>query len=70
VARTDLLLVSGNPLQSLEALQRPLGVMSAGRWRTQRQLDELLADSLRRAPEMRMQPDLPWNFLLQHPVVA
>jgi adenine deaminase len=43
-ARADLLLVSGNPLQSLEALRRPLGVMSAGRWRTQRQLDELLAE--------------------------
>jgi len=42
--RADLLLVSGNPLQSLEAIRRPLGVMSAGRWRTQRQLDELLAE--------------------------
>ena len=42
-ARADLVLVSDNPLQSLAALQRPLGVMSAGRWRTQRQLDELLA---------------------------
>jgi hypothetical protein len=63
-------LVSGNPLRSLETIQRPLGVMSAGRWSTQQQLDELLADSLRPAPEIRMQPDLPWNFLLQHPVVA
>jgi hypothetical protein len=43
-AHAALLLVSGNPLQSLEALRRPLGVMSAGRWRTQRQLDELLAE--------------------------
>jgi imidazolonepropionase-like amidohydrolase len=42
-ARADLLLVSGNPLRSLETIQRPLGVMSAGRWRTQQQLDELLA---------------------------
>lgn len=43
-ARADLLLVSENPLQSLEAIRHPLGVMSAGRWRTQRQLDELLAE--------------------------
>jgi imidazolonepropionase-like amidohydrolase len=43
-ARADLLLVSGNPLRSLEAIRRPLGVMSAGRWRTQQQLDELLAE--------------------------
>jgi imidazolonepropionase-like amidohydrolase len=42
--RADLLLVSENPLQSLEAIRHPLGVMSAGRWRTQRQLDELLAE--------------------------
>ena len=42
-ARADLLLVSGNPLRSLETIRRPLGVMSAGRWRTQQQLDELLA---------------------------
>jgi hypothetical protein len=43
-ARADLLLVSANPLQSPEALRHPLGVMSAGRWRTQQQLDELLAE--------------------------
>jgi hypothetical protein len=43
-ARADLLLVSGNPLRSLETIRRPLGVMSAGRWRTQQQLDELLAE--------------------------
>jgi hypothetical protein len=42
--RADLLLVSGNPLQSLEVVRRPLGVMSAGRWRTQQQLDALLAE--------------------------
>jgi hypothetical protein len=37
-------LVSDNPLQSLETLQRPLGVMSAGRWRTRAQLETLLAE--------------------------
>jgi hypothetical protein len=41
--RADLLLVSGNPLQSLAVLQRPLGVMSAGRWMTREQLDERVA---------------------------
>lgn len=43
-ARADLLLVADNPLQSLETLQRPLGVMSAGRWRTRAQLETLLAE--------------------------
>lgn len=30
--RADLLLVSANPLDDLSVLQRPLGVMTAGRW--------------------------------------
>ncbi len=30
--RADLLLVATNPLEDLSALQRPLGVMAAGRW--------------------------------------
>jgi hypothetical protein len=42
--RADLLLVSANPLHSLESLRQPLGVMSAGRWRTRQQLDALLAE--------------------------
>jgi hypothetical protein len=42
--RADLLLVSDNPLRSLEVLRQPLGVMSAGRWRTRQQLDALLAE--------------------------
>ena len=42
--RADLLLVSDNPLQSLETLQRPIGVMSGGRWRTRAQLEALLAE--------------------------
>jgi hypothetical protein len=37
------MLVSANPLVSLESLREPLGVMSAGRWRTRQQLDALLA---------------------------
>jgi hypothetical protein len=41
--RADLVLVSANPLVSLESLRQPLGVMSAGRWRTRQQLDALLA---------------------------
>ena len=42
--RADLLLVSDNPLHSLEALRQPVGVMSGGRWRTRQQLDALLAE--------------------------
>jgi hypothetical protein len=41
--RADLVLSSGNPLESVEVLQHPLGVMSAGRWQTRAQLDALLA---------------------------
>jgi hypothetical protein len=41
--RADLVVISGNPLESLEVLQHPLGVMSAGRWQTREQLDALLA---------------------------
>jgi hypothetical protein len=40
--RADLLLVAGNPLQNLEALKRPLGVMVRGRWLPQKRLDQLL----------------------------
>jgi imidazolonepropionase-like amidohydrolase len=42
--RADLLLVADNPLHSLAALRQPVGVMSAGRWRTRQQLDALLAE--------------------------
>jgi imidazolonepropionase-like amidohydrolase len=41
--RADLVLSAGNPLESVEVLQHPLGVMSAGRWQTRAQLDALLA---------------------------
>jgi hypothetical protein len=40
--RADLLLVVGNPLDNLEALERPLGVMVRGRWLPRQRLDELL----------------------------
>ena len=37
-----------HPLHSLESLRHPLGVMSAGRWKTAEQLDALLAAQKRR----------------------
>jgi hypothetical protein len=42
--RADLLLVAGNPLENLEALKRPLGVMARGRWLPSQKLDDLLTD--------------------------
>jgi imidazolonepropionase-like amidohydrolase len=40
--RADVIVVAENPLDSISALEHPLGVMSAGRWRTREQLDALL----------------------------
>ena len=40
--RADLLLVAGNPLETLEALRRPMRVMVRGRWLARQRLDELL----------------------------
>ena len=40
--RADLLLVSGNPLEDLERLTRPAGVMVRGKWLSRAKLDELL----------------------------
>jgi dolichol kinase len=40
--RADLLLVAGNPLDDLDVLRRPLGVMVRGRWLPRQRLDELL----------------------------
>jgi dolichol kinase len=40
--RADLLLVAGNPLDNLEVLKRPMGVMVRGRWLPRQRLDELL----------------------------
>lgn len=46
-SRADLLLVASNPLDDLSALQKPLGVMAAGRWHDasgiQKLLDEVKA---------------------------
>src|SRR5262249_62025805 len=40
--RADLLLVASNPLENLETLRRPMGVMVQGRWLPRGKLDELL----------------------------
>jgi imidazolonepropionase-like amidohydrolase len=45
-ARADLLLVDGNPLQDLSALERISGSMVAGHWRPQRELARARADLL------------------------
>lgn len=41
--RADLLLVDGNPLEDLDRLKHPLGVMVRGRWLTREELQEGLA---------------------------
>jgi hypothetical protein len=40
--RADILLVGGNPLENLEALKRPMGVMVRGNWLPREKLNELL----------------------------
>jgi len=40
--RADLILTSGNPLDNLATLDKPLGVMVQGRWRDAPQLQALL----------------------------
>jgi Amidohydrolase family len=40
--RADLLLVNGNPLENLTALEHPNGVMVRGRWLPRPDLDQLL----------------------------
>jgi imidazolonepropionase-like amidohydrolase len=40
--RADLVLVDDNPLQNLETLRTPLGVMLGGKWLSRAQLQELL----------------------------
>jgi imidazolonepropionase-like amidohydrolase len=40
--RADLLLVTGNPLESLAVLKQPVGVMVRGRWLARQRLEELL----------------------------
>ncbi len=41
--RADFILVERNPLESVENLHQPLGVMAAGRWLPRAELDKLLA---------------------------
>jgi imidazolonepropionase-like amidohydrolase len=41
--RADLILLEKNPLDSVENLRRPLGVMAAGRWLPRVELEKLLA---------------------------
>ena len=41
--KADLVLVEHNPLEDLATLKAPLGVMSAGRWRSSEELSALLA---------------------------
>src|SRR5882762_1680257 len=40
--RADLLLVEGNPLQNLDTLKQPIGVMARGHWLTREHLKQLL----------------------------
>ena len=39
--RADLLLVHGNPLEDIEVLARPIGVMAAGRWYNKSELQRM-----------------------------
>ena len=41
--RADLLLIEGNPLQSIARLQQPIGVMVRGIWLSREQLQQMLA---------------------------
>ena len=40
--KADVVLVEGNPLDALDVLERPLGVMTAGRWMTLPELEEII----------------------------
>ncbi|MGH8237522.1 MAG: amidohydrolase family protein, partial [Steroidobacteraceae bacterium] len=40
--KADAVLVDGNPLDSLDVLEHPVGVMTAGRWMTMQQLTEIV----------------------------
>ncbi len=42
--KADLIMVSANPLEDIETLKSPLGVMSAGRWLSDVELEAVLAD--------------------------
>jgi hypothetical protein len=52
--RADLILVSGNPLQSFEVLKNPLGVMFGGHWKVAEDLHATLeANKIRTESELR-----------------
>jgi hypothetical protein len=52
--RADLLLVDSSPLQSLDTLGEPLGVMAGGHWRTAEELAETLEQNRQRlAPTLK-----------------
>ena len=40
--KADAVLVEGNPFDSLDVLEHPVGVMTAGRWMTVQQLTEII----------------------------
>jgi imidazolonepropionase-like amidohydrolase len=40
--RADLILVPGNPLESLDTLRTPFGVMAAGKWYSVEMLNQLI----------------------------
>jgi hypothetical protein len=40
--KADAVLVQGNPLDSLDVLERPIGVMTAGRWLTGQELTQIV----------------------------
>jgi imidazolonepropionase-like amidohydrolase len=42
--RADLILLEANPLENVGATRQRRGVMSRGRWYTQAELDELVAE--------------------------
>lgn len=46
--RADLMLARGNPLQALDVLRHPLGVMADGRWFSEKELKALLDDRQQR----------------------
>ncbi|HEY8876920.1 MAG TPA: hypothetical protein VIN03_05100 [Roseateles sp.] len=50
-ARADLVMSAGNPLEGLQTLRQPLGVMAAGRWYGREELQGLLQGVARRYKE-------------------
>jgi hypothetical protein len=50
-ARADLVLSEGNPLEGLQTLRQPLGVMAGGRWYAQQELKGLLEGVVKRYGE-------------------